>query len=252
MILDADSFLEKCIYSPEGLRADGRRWNELRQFKCQINTHANSSDGSSYVEQGYSKVVCIVNGPKEPDGRSHTFLDKACISVEVNIASFSTVDRKKVVRNNKRVQELNTTIQRTLEEAVLSHLYPRTQIDISIQVLQQDGGLLPTCVNAATLALIDAGIPMVDYVSACSAGIYDTTPLLDLNTMEENDLAFLTVGVIGKSDSLALLMMETRMSMDNLEPVMAIAIAGSHSIRDIMDREVRRHGKQRLAKKGNM
>ncbi len=34
------------------------------------------------------------------------------------------------------------------------------------------------CVNAATMALIDAGIPMKDYVCACSASYIEDTPIL--------------------------------------------------------------------------
>ena len=52
------------------------------------------------------------------------------------------------------------------------HLLPvffLLQIDISIQVIQSDGGLLSVAINAVTLALIDAGIPMKDFVVACAA-----------------------------------------------------------------------------------
>ena len=34
------------------------------------------------------------------------------------------------------------------------------------------------CVNAATVALIDAGIPMKDFVCACSASYIEDTPIL--------------------------------------------------------------------------
>ena len=85
------------LYSPEGLRIDGRRWNELRRFECRINTHPNSSDGSSYVEQGNTKVMCTVQGPIEPALRSQQHLERANIEVNLNIASFSTFERKNEV-----------------------------------------------------------------------------------------------------------------------------------------------------------
>ena len=46
----------------------------------------------------------------------------------------------------------------TFEAAILTELYPRSQIDIYVEVLQADGGNLCACINAATLALIDAGL----------------------------------------------------------------------------------------------
>jgi ribonuclease PH len=39
-------------------------------------------------------------------------------------------------------------------------------------------GTRSACINAATLALADAGIPMRDIVTSCSAGYLCSTPLL--------------------------------------------------------------------------
>lgn len=236
------------LYSPEGMRVDGRRWNELRRFECKINTHATSADGSSYVEQGNSKIICMVHGPMEPKLRSQIDANKANIEVNISIANFATFQRKKRLKNEKRVVEMKTAIENTVEQSIISKLYPRTTIQISLQVLTQDGGLLAGMMNATTLALVDAGISMYDYVSSISAGLYDQYPLLDLNTLEEHDMSYLTIGVIGKLEKLALLMLENKMPLDKLEPVLVLAIAGGHRIRELMDEEVRSHGKSRLEK----
>jgi len=60
----------------------------------------------------------------------------------------------------------------------MTSLFPRTQIDIYLQVLQADGGTRCAAINAATLALMDAGIPMKDFVVACSAGYINNTPIV--------------------------------------------------------------------------
>lgn len=39
-------------------------------------------------------------------------------------------------------------------------------------------GTRSACINAATLALADAGVPMRDIVTSCSAGYLNSTPLL--------------------------------------------------------------------------
>lgn len=236
------------LYSPEGLRVDGRRWNELRRFECKINTHPNSSDGSSYVEQGNTKIMCMVQGPMEPTLRSQSNIAGATIEVNLSVANFSTLERKKRLKNEKRMVELKTTLERTFEQSVICKLYPRTVIVINVHVLAQDGGMLAGIANSITLALIDAGVAMYDYVSAVSAGLLDQTPLLDLNTLEENDVSTLTVGVVGKSEKLALVMLEDKMPLDRLESVLAIGIAGGHRVRELMDNEVRRHGNIRQAK----
>ncbi|CEP62665.1 exosome non-catalytic core subunit SKI6 LALA0_S06e00870g [Lachancea lanzarotensis] len=236
------------IYSPEGLRVDGRRWNELRRFECSINTHANASDGSSYLEQGNNKIITLVNGPQEPKLRSHTNATKAVLTVSVNITRFSKTERSKSShRNERRVLEMQTALVRTFEKNILMHLYPRTQIDIQIHVLQQDGGLMGSLINGITLALIDAGIAIYDYISGVSIGLYDTTPLLDLNTVEENAMSSVTLGVMGRSEKLSLLLVEDKLALDRMESVLAIGIAGAHRIRDLMDKELRKHGEKRLA-----
>ncbi len=42
--------------------------------------------------------------------------------------------------------------------------------------------------------------------------------------------------------------MEDKMPLDRLESVLAMAISGCHSVRDLMDKEVRRHGAERISK----
>ena len=56
----------------------------------------------------------------------------------------------------------------------------------SPQVLQADGGTRCAALNAAYLALADAGVPMRDALAACAAGYLDSTPLLDLNYVEDS------------------------------------------------------------------
>ncbi|KAK9450162.1 ribosomal protein S5 domain 2-type protein [Limtongia smithiae] len=254
------------IYSPEGLRLDGRRWNELRQFKCALNTHPVLSDGSSVVEQGNTKVICNVFGPGEPGQRRGFDLSsgggsgtnasgssgngggssgKATIDVKVVVAPFSTMERRKR-GNDSRMQELALTIQHVFEGAILRQLHPKSRIEIALHVLAQDGGVLQACVNAASLALVDAGVPMYDYVCACTAGVYDKEILLDLNRLEEGDMPFMTLATIGKSSNISLMQLESKVQFDRLESIMAGALAGCHHVRDHMDRQVRKHGKSRL------
>lgn len=79
------------------LRLDGRRWNELRLLQAQISTNPASS-GSSYVTMGNTVVMCTVHGPAEgrrSDASAGTRAAGAVVSVAVNIAGFSGVDRKR-------------------------------------------------------------------------------------------------------------------------------------------------------------
>lgn len=237
------------IYSPEGLRLDGRRWNELRRFDCSISTHAAASDGSSYLEQGNNKVITLVRGPQEPPLRSQVNSTHSTLSISINLTKFSKMERNKSSRKNeRRTLELQTSLMRTFERSVMLHLYPRTYIDVQLHVLQQDGGVLGAMINGITLAMVDAGIAMYDYISGISIGLYDMTPLLDLNSHEENVTSSVTLGVVGKTEKLSLLLVEDKIPLDTLESVMGIGIAGAHQIRDLMDSEIRKHCEKRVAK----
>lgn len=94
--------LDTSIYSLAFLRVDGRRWNELRRFSGQIRTQK-ASDGSSTLEMGLTKVMCIVNGPKEPTKRGGKVDQTKDASIDVNIvlAGFSTVEHRRHGRNDR-------------------------------------------------------------------------------------------------------------------------------------------------------
>lgn len=46
-----------------GLRNDGRRGHELRKVRCRLGVFS-QSDGSAYIEQGNTKVLAAVYGPR--------------------------------------------------------------------------------------------------------------------------------------------------------------------------------------------
>jgi exosome complex component RRP41 len=48
-------------------------------------------------------------------------------------------------------------IRNTIEQTVILELFPRSEISVFVQVLQADGGTRTACINAAMLALADAG-----------------------------------------------------------------------------------------------
>jgi hypothetical protein len=104
--------LDTSAYSLALLRVDGRRWNELRRLHAQIRTQA-AADGSSYLEMGHTKVMCVVTGPSEPGPRRGGAgqggggsggggqSKEAEVAVSIVVAGFSSVDRKRRARGDK-------------------------------------------------------------------------------------------------------------------------------------------------------
>lgn len=96
--------LDTSTYTLSLLRVDGRRWNELRRLHAQIRTQA-AADGSSYLEMGHTKVMCVLTGPSEQQAQQRraqaASRDAAAVGVSIVVAGFSSVDRKRRGRNDK-------------------------------------------------------------------------------------------------------------------------------------------------------
>lgn len=73
------------------------------------------------------------------------------------MAVFSTGDRKKRPRGDRKSTEMSAHLRQALMAVIKTELYAWSQIDVYVEVLHADGGIYSACVNAATLALIDAG-----------------------------------------------------------------------------------------------
>mgnify|MGYP001971694212 CR=1 FL=1 len=170
--------------SLEGLRLDGRRPKETRQMRCAMGVLP-AADGSAEFRAGNTRVMCAVHGPRECVNRGERDDERAIIKCEFSQAAFSTGERRARGKGDRRSVELALVIRQALEATVLVHLAPRSEINVMIQVLQADGGVRAAAINAAVLAIANAGIPMKDTMAACSAGYLDGTPLLDLNYVEE-------------------------------------------------------------------
>lgn len=111
----------------------------------------------------------------------------------------------------------------------------------SKQILQSDGGNYSVCVNAATLAVIDAGIPMRDYVCACTVGFVDETPLADLCYTEESGMSSLALALLPRGGQIALLQMDARLHQDHLEALIEAAMTACKGVSKVLDEVVRQH-----------
>ncbi|MEM4725114.1 MAG: exosome complex exonuclease Rrp41, partial [Candidatus Hadarchaeum sp.] len=167
----------------DGRRLDGRAPDELRPLKIKAGV-LERADGSAYVELGNNKVFAAVYGPREMHPRHDQQPDSAVLRCRYSMAPFSVEDRKKP-GPDRRSMEISKVTQEALEPVLFLELYPRSVIDVFIEVLQADAGTRTAGINAAAVALADAGVPMRDLVSSVAVGKIDDTIVLDL--MKEED-----------------------------------------------------------------
>lgn len=230
-------------YVSDGLRLDGRRPRELRRIRCEIGV-LQSADGSAMFQMGNTQVLASVFGPREVELRSEQLHDRAIVKCEYAMAAFSTGERRRRGKRDRRSTELSLVIRNALEQTIQLEEYARSQIDVNVQVLQADGGTRCACINAAMLALADAGIKLRDAVAACAAGHLQSTALLDLS-YEEDSAGGPDVAVAYQPglDKIVLLQMDGRLPPETFDEVVSLALEGCRKVAESMRKTLVAHTK---------
>jgi exosome complex component RRP41 len=219
---------EKLI-DKKGFRLDGRKPDELRPIKIEVGILSNA-DGSAYIEQGKNKILAAAFGPKEMHPKHLSLPDRMVLRCRYHMAPFSVQERKSPAPSRREV-ELSKVIRESLEPSVFLEYYPRTGVDVFVEVLQADGGTRCASITAASLALADAGIPMRDLVVACAAGKVEDTVVLDLmDTEDKVGSADVPVALMPNLNAVTLLQMDGILTPEEFEKAVTLAMEGCKKI----------------------
>ncbi|RLI02216.1 exosome complex exonuclease Rrp41, partial [Candidatus Bathyarchaeota archaeon] len=134
----------------DGKRLDGRKPDELRPVRVEAGV-LKRADGSCYLEMGNNKIMAAVYGPRELHPRHLQDPNKAIIRYRYNMAPFSVEERKRPGPDRRSI-EISKVSREALEPVIMRELYPRSTIDIFVEVLQADAGTRTACLNAASVA----------------------------------------------------------------------------------------------------
>lgn len=235
-----------------GLRNDGRKAHEIRRLRIQMGcVSAGDCQGSAIVEMGLTKVLATVVGPSDCLRRVDEHPERAIVEVNFAVASFAGADRRTYnASTDRRLLEASQMLQTALEATILLDTFPRQRIQIHLSVIADDGGRLCAALNAASLALLDACIPMKDFCCACSAGGSNANNVLvDLNRREESgDAVFLLCAVLPQRGTIVLAQCEARMpDFDSMLHVLEAATEGCRAVFDYMHAAVKEHTASILA-----
>jgi len=136
------------------------------------------ADGSCQWKQGSTEVLVGVWGPKEVPSRLE-HVDKTDLQVSVIPATGA---------QNTYTTTVERHVKKVFQDHILLMLYPRTQIQVVIHVLHGDGSILSACVNATSLALLDAGVPLRSVVVSADVLLKaDSTLVLDPDAKQETE-----------------------------------------------------------------
>jgi exosome complex component RRP41 len=213
----------------KGLRVDGRKPEDLRPTRMEVGVLGNA-DGSAYIEQGKNRILAGVYGPHEVHPKHLARPDRSILRCRYHMAPFS-VDERKSPAPSRREIELSMVIRQALEPSIFLEYYPRTSIDLFIEVLQAHGGTRCAGITVASLALADAGIPMRDLTSACAAGKTDGQLVLDLNDEEDKKGdADVPVAYMPNLEAITLLQMDGQLTLDEFEKAISLSLEGCKAL----------------------
>jgi len=220
------------LLNKKGLRLDGRKLDELRSIKLEVGILPNA-DGSAYIEHGKNKIIAGVFGPREMHPKHLQRADRMVLRCRYHMAPFSVPERKSPAPS-RRENELSKVIRDSLLPSLFVENYPRTGVDLYIEVLQADGGTRCASITAASLALADAGLPMRDIVVACATGKINGKIALDLmDTEDKVGDADVPVAYMPNLNAITLLQMDGKLSTKEFEEAVKMAIEGCKKISNI-------------------
>ncbi|MGE4313283.1 MAG: ribonuclease PH [Pseudobdellovibrionaceae bacterium] len=192
-------------------RPSGRAVNQMRDisFQTGVSRHA---EGSCLVKCGHTHVLCTATVEEKIPGWLKGS-GKGWVTAEYGMLPRSThqrIDREAAKgKQSGRTQEIQRLIGRALRAVVDLEALGERQVRIDCDVLQADGGTRTASITGAYVALYQAlekvvsqglltSMPLLDSVAAISCGIYEGSPVLDLDYDEdctaETDANFVITG----------------------------------------------------------
>ncbi|MGF1563043.1 MAG: ribonuclease PH [Geminicoccaceae bacterium] len=181
------------------MRPSGRQADELRpvSFELGFTKHA---EGSCLIKMGDTHVLCTAS----IDEKVPPFLrnsGKGWVTAEYGMLPRSTHSRspREAARGKQggRTMEIQRLIGRALRAVVNLERMGERQITVDCDVLQADGGTRTASITGGYVALFQAfeklvaneilpANPITEPLAAVSCGVYEGTPVLDLDYAEDS------------------------------------------------------------------
>ncbi|BFZ21386.1 hypothetical protein BsWGS_24426 [Bradybaena similaris] len=249
-----------CPSEPEEIslkRPDGRSDSQLRPIFLRAGV-VSQARGSAYIEMNQTKVICSVYGPREVL-RREDFSLKGQLTCDFKYLTFSC-QRRRLHQQDEQEKDMAVQILEAMESAVCLHKYPKSQINIYIMVLQNDGSALSAAILASCVALASAGVEMYDLVLASSVAVRGTKMLADPTAQEEDavldnngkiDSAGITTAALLPSvNQVSALSFDGQVSSGTLKQSLQVCIENCQKIYQIVRQCLVTHAVEKRKQKG--
>jgi len=216
----------KMTKEKEFARSDGRKALETRPITAKVGVVPNA-DGSAMFSFGNTIAIAAVYGPRQLHPQHMQDPSTGILRCNYDLLSFSVSDRKKP-GPSRRSQEISKVTEWALMPVLDLSTFPNTVIDVQIYIIQADAGTRTAGINAASLALAHAGIPMKDLVCSVALGKLDKEIVVDL-TKEEEDFeggegaTDFAIAKVANSDEFSLLQLDGKIQPERVKEILKIA-----------------------------
>ncbi|RLJ09096.1 MAG: exosome complex exonuclease Rrp41 [Candidatus Aenigmatarchaeota archaeon] len=220
-------------------RIDGRKEDELRPIVMKAGV-IEQADGSAFVKFGNTSAIAAVYGPRSLHPKHLQIPDKALLRTVYSMAPFSTTERVKPGPSRRSI-EISKVTRYALEPAVFLEEFPKTGIEVYIDIIEADAGTRTAGINAASIALADAGIPMRDLVAAVAVGKINNNYIVDLcGKEEEQTLCDMPVAYMPRTKQITLLQMDGDITLDDATKLIKLAIKKCEEIYEIQKQALKK------------
>lgn len=223
-------------------RPDGRKFNELRKMIAKVGIIPNA-DGSAMFAFGDTVAIAAVYGPRQLHPQHMQDPSTGILRCNYDLLSFSVYDRKKP-GPSRRSQEISKVTEWALLPAIDLSAFPNTVVDVQIYILQADAGTRTAGINAASMALAHAGIPMKDLVCSVALGKNDQQLIVDL-TKEEEDChegegaTDFAMAKLANHDEFTLMQMDGKIQPERVKELLGLAQEACNEIADVQTKALK-------------
>ncbi len=217
-------------------RTDGRKFDETREIKAKVGVVPNA-DGSAMFSFGETVAIAAVYGPKQLHPQHMQDPETGILRVNYNMMSFSVSDRIRP-GPSKRSTEISKVSEWALSPALMIEEFPNTVIDVHISIPQADASTRCAGINAASLALAHAGVPMKELITSVSIGKLDKQLVVDVNKEEEDyeegeGATDVAMSFLSRSGKLTHIQMDGKINVKELKEAVNLGQKASDKIKEI-------------------
>jgi len=207
-------------------RFDGRGFEELRPMEAKVGVIKNA-DGSAMFKAGNTIAYAAVYGPRELHPRFLQNPAKGILRVNYNMMPFSGHGDRVRPGTSRRSKEISMVTEKALIPVLDLQDFPNAVVDVFIELPQTDAGTRCAGINAAAMALADAGLNMKDLVCSVSVGRVDDQIVADLTydeeAYEDGTVADIPVAMLPGSGKVVLLQMDGDMKREDMKKALELA-----------------------------